>query len=355
MSIHKYSWKWRKKPAPGQKTVCVSRYGAFGDSLQAAAICAGFKRQGYWVVFNGSDPQWRVVEHDPNIDDFIVQHALQIPMGALGDYYCWLRSKHDRFVNLVESVEKTLLANEKTVEFEWAPLARHQHMNHNYLERQALIARVPYVPSDQRFYPTEEEMDWAMRIRKNFAPPGTRLILWVLSGSGAVHKLYPWQDDIIEKLPAVSPGIRIILIGHPDNRELEVGLCGKQVMGTCGKWTIRQALTMACASDLVVGPETGTMIAVSMLPIPKIVFLSHSTRENLTRDWVNTASLSAPVMECGGRGNNEAPACHQMHIGFDAACRRNEKFGVAECMVRIDPKIVWARIQQAVMTGKVDP
>jgi hypothetical protein len=86
--------------------------------------------------------------------------------------------------------------------------------------------------------------------------------------------------------------------------------------------------------------------------MPKVVFLSHSTPENLTKHWVNTTSMWAPFTRCPGRGENEAPACHQMHPKFEPACRRHETQGTAQCVAEIKPEWVWNVLQQAMVEGK---
>ena len=66
------------------------------------------------------------------------------------------------------------------------------------------------------------------------------------------------------------------------------------------------------------------------MPMAKVVFLSHSTVENLTRDWLHTVSLHSVNTSCPGRGMNDAPACHQLHYGW-THCKRGEKTGIAQC------------------------
>lgn len=68
-------------------------------------------------------------------------------------------------------------------------------------------------------------------------------------------------------------------------------------------------MTFARVADLVVGSETGVMNAVAFLNVPKIVTLSHSSHENLTRDWVNCSALT-PV-------NTPCYPCHRMQYGFE--------------------------------------
>ena len=44
--------------------------------------------------------------------------------------------------------------------------------------------------------------------------------------------------------------------------------------------------------DVVIGPETGVLNAASYIGLPhKIVMLSHSSKENLSKHWNNTTTL----------------------------------------------------------------
>jgi ADP-heptose:LPS heptosyltransferase len=117
----------------------------------------------------------------------------------------------------------------------------------------------------------------------------------------------------------------------------------KRVHRRSGVWEIRQSLAFMDVIDMAVGPETGLLNAASMLPYPKVVFLSHSTDENLTRDWVNTHAMASANTVCPGRGNNEAPACHQLHYGWQY-CKATED-GIAQCQADISGeevyKVVW--------------
>jgi hypothetical protein len=73
---------------------------------------------------------------------------------------------------------------------------------------------------------------------------------------------------------------------------------------------------MAQVADAVVGPETGVLNAVGMEDNLKVVFLSHSSVANLTRDWVNTVSLSCE------------PPDHMLHYGWETL-RKDPETGAA--------------------------
>lgn len=336
-----------------EKTACVVRFGAFGDMLQASSVIAGLHRQGFRVTLMSSPPGSDVMTHDPNVDAFLLQDRDQVPNAELGDYWAYWAKKFDRFVNLSESVEGTFLAMPGRTAHFWPPAVRHKHLNFNYLQHQHEIAGVP----DKmcvRFYATAEEKAWA---REQRAKMGQVVVLWQLAGSSRMHKTYPWLDEIVARLMisyrgGEYPQVDVVLTGGPECVDLENGWQEEpRVHLTCGKWSIRQTLAFLDESDVIVGGETGVLNAAACLPQPKVVFLSHSTRNNLTRDWINTVSLSAPRVTCPGRGENEAPACHMLHYDWNH-CRKGEKKGVAVCMEEIHPALAFEAIQQAILNGK---
>jgi ADP-heptose:LPS heptosyltransferase/predicted SAM-dependent methyltransferase len=339
------SYRTKKRPA---KTAGVIRYGAFGDLMQASSVLAGLKKQGYHVTLFSSPPGCDVIRHDPNIDVHFLQDKDQVPNPALGEYWGYWKKRFDKWVNLSESVEGSFLALPGRVQHEWPPDVRHRHMNVNYLQHQHEIAGVPDV-LNMRFYATPEEREWAKAER---AKMGKTAVLWQLAGSSRMHKTYPWLDEIVARLMISYPDVEVVLTGGPECRMLEDGWQEeKRVHCTSGLWTIRQTLAFLEEADVIVGAETGVLNAAACLAAPKIVFLSHSTRNNLTRDWVNTVALSSPHTHCPGRGENAAPACHMMHYTFEF-CRKGDKKGVAACMEDIHPALVWEALQDAIITKK---
>jgi ADP-heptose:LPS heptosyltransferase len=359
VSINRFSWKTPVNPE-NKPTCCIIRYGAYGDTVQAASLCAAARKAGYHVTFICSFPGSELVFLDPNIDRLIVQMQNQVPIGWLGHFWIWYRSKgapghkpFDKWVNLTESVECNLLAIAGNIKFEWTPKARHQAMNFNYLEHQHLLADLPYAP-EFKFHSTDAEKRWRDEELARMKKAGIqKYILWALAGSSRTHKLYPHEDQIWAHVLQhySSQGWGVMSVGDPTCTDLEKGFEGQpRFWRTSGKYTMRQVALMMETADVVVGPETGVMSMAAFYPMPKIVFLSHSTVENLTRDWINTTSLWAPNTHCPGRGANEVPACHKMLASFEG-CRRHEKYGTAQCAAEILPEWVWEAIQVAMNTG----
>jgi predicted SAM-dependent methyltransferase/ADP-heptose:LPS heptosyltransferase len=338
------------------KTVGVCRYGAYGDLLQTASICWHLKQQGYHVTLYCTPDGQQVVQHDPNIDDFYIQDRDQVPNQGLEFFWREQAKKYDRWINLSESVEGALLTIRNRIVDSYPPSVRHALCNRNYLEYMHEIAQVPFEPK-VHFYPTELERAWA---KKERAKHGDFCVVYSLSGS-SVHKHWPWMDNVISAMLLDFPEIEVVLVGGPDGVILEQGW-EKTPRVTCrsGKWSIRETLAFVQTADVVIGSETGVLNSVSFEEMPKVVFLSHSTQENLTRDWVNTHSLASLETHCKGRGKNEAPACHQMHYGWShcteapAPAGTEELYprkgaGVAQCQADIDPenayKVMWHVIQ----------
>jgi len=168
------------------------------------------------------------------------------------------------------------------------------------------------------------------------------IIMWVLSGS-SVHKAWPYMDKIIARILLTWPDATIVLTGDPLSKILEAGWENEsRVLKTCGEWNARKSLSFAQVCDMVIGPETGIMNAVGLMDMPKIITLSHSSVENLSKHWVKTTALEPRGCDCW--------PCHQLNHSF-TQCPRDEKTGVAVCQAKISPESMWAAIKEHQSSG----
>jgi hypothetical protein len=102
-----------------------------------------------------------------------------------------------------------------------------------------------------------------------------------------------------------------------------------------GKMGIRQTLALAQVVNLVVGPETGVLNAVAFEPNGKVIMLSHSSKENLSKHWVNTTTLTP--------ANTPCYPCHRLH--YDSQfCHLVEGTHAAACQDDIAPDSVFLAI-----------
>ena len=324
---------YRNAPA-NTKRACVVRYGGFGDMLQAAGVLPALKADGFHVTVMTTPRGRSVIEHDPNVDAFFIQDENQVPNHLLADFWEFQAKKYDRFVNLSESIEGTLLSIPGRANHAWPKEVRHRYMNKNYHEFTAEIAGVKFSP-DGKFYPTEFEraQAQAMVAAKGFT------VLYALSGSSQ-HKFYAGQDAVIAALLLAVPDITIFLAGDEACRILEAGWEKEpRVVCLSGEQTIRETLALAQAVDCVVGPETGVLNAVGFdSGVAKVCLLSHSSIENLTKHWVNAYPIEPAGMDCY--------PCHRLHYGM-RHCFEDAETGTAMCQVSIKP----ARVVSAIMAA----
>lgn len=322
-----------------EKTVCICRFGGFGDMIQASSIFPELKRHGYHITVMTTPKGQNVILHDPNVDAWLIQDNDQVPNEELGAYWKCQAAKYDRFINLSESVEGTLLAMPGRVNHGWPVEMRRKELNRNYLEFTAEIAGVEYNP-EPKFYATFDEACEATNfLTKAMADAEISYaytIMITLAGS-SVHKMYPGQDAVIAQILLGIPNAIVILCGDAACKLLEEGWQHEpRVVCTSGEMSIRQTLTLANMMDCVVGPETGVLNAVAFEPaVSKVCLLSHSSHENLTRDWPNSIAI-APSVACY--------PCHRLHYGREF-CPHDEETGAAICAASIPPDLVFKAIK----------
>lgn len=348
LMVFRVEWSGQKVELRSRpkKSVCVCRFGGFGDMLQASNVFPMLKRQGFHVTVMTTPKGRDVIKEDPHVDDWIIQDPDQVPNHELTDYWRAWAPKFDRFVNLSESVEGTLLALPGRTNHAWPDEVRRKRLNVNYLEFTAELAGVPY-KSEARFYPTAEEKVYAKEYLRSCSaiinkdtpaicvPKRPFTILWALAGS-SVHKFYPHQDNVIAAVLMNVPEAVVILTGDEACQILEQGWEAEpRVRLESGKQSIRQTLALAQAVDVVVGPETGVLNAVAFEPVAKVLMLSHSSHENLSKHWVRSKVLT-PNVKCY--------PCHRLHYGTEW-CPTNEETGAAICAQSIPPSAVYDAIK----------
>lgn len=341
---HKYSYL---DPKP-EKTCAIVRYGAWGDALQMSSVLPGLKKQGFHITLYTTPRAWEVVKEDPNINAVIMQDTDQVPNQALGAFWGHEKKKYDRWINLSESVEGTWLTLSSAISHSWPKAVRDKRFDGNYVEFQHELSGVPYPKPYVKFYTTLEEQNWVAD--KKTELDASPLILWVLNGS-SVHKVWPHIDQIFARVLTCFPKAKIVTIGDAKSMMLvEPWRNEPRIVACSGKeeWTIRRTLAFAQQCDLVIGPETGVLSGVSMEKLPKILFLSHSSHNNLSRDWTNTFALFSTKTKCF--------PCHQMHYNWDNCVKNEDKkadgtdevwAGTAQCQVDIPPQACWEAILRA--------
>lgn len=326
------------------KGACVVRLGGMGDMIQASNVLPALKRAGYHVTFMTTPQGQDILKNDPHIDAWYIQDTDQVPNNSLGLYWDYHRVKYDLFVNLSMSVEGRLLVMGGDIRRHWPKEAIHAECNVNYMEFMNKLAGMEFAP-EQRFYPSADEQTWAKHELK--ALNGKQVIMWSLSGS-SMHKTTPFVDHVIARTLMAYPDTAFILVGDQACQILEGGSWANEERVWCrsGKYSVRQTLTLAQQVDVVIGPETGVLNSVGMEPVRKVVLLSHSTEENLTKHWLNTTALAPVKTACY--------PCHKLHVGWgscpkvtignaEASCE------AAACVAELDQDVIYTALRDALI------
>lgn len=317
---------FKARPKP-EKSLGVVRLGAYGDALWITSVLPKLKADG-WHITVYTQPQGEAsLRLDPNIDEFRVQanEIFGAESAALqATYWMYLEKKHDRFVNLVGSVERNILPAMSDPNFYLPYEQRARVFDRNYLECVHEWAGVTF---DRRFVrvtftPSGEELSWANAERNKHK--GAYVVINP-SGSSAA-KWWPHAQKTMDLLAAA--GVHGALIGD---------LRGEQFNAPEG-WTvygktldIRQAYTLAMQADVVIGAESAIVNAVAHEKPFKIVLLSHSSANNLTRDWERTLALAPVDLPCY--------PCHRIHSDF-SFCRRSSESGASLCQHSATAEVV---------------
>jgi ADP-heptose:LPS heptosyltransferase/predicted SAM-dependent methyltransferase len=320
----------RTQPRPA-KAAAIVRPGVYGDSLWASSTAYHLKREGYHVTVYTEEPGEEILRHDPNIDRLVVTDRNTLPVQHYGEFWAEEERRYDRWVNLVEICETRLLVTPQQLISSWPKDLRHEHCNRNYLEAMHEVAGVPH-ELQVRFHPSEDERAWA---RAERAALGARpVVVFGPSGSTA-PKFWPYAQELVARLAALK--VHVVIVG--DTRGMQFAPQPYVHVKGMGEWTLRKSLSFAQVADAVIGQESVLTNSVCMEPMRKVVLLSHSTRENLTRDWVNTQSLAGAV---------PCYPCHRIHYTLETC---TPGAGRAACQDAITPEHVLEALQDAINVG----
>ncbi len=325
--------------SPGQKRACVCRFGGFGDMLQTALVFPALKKQGYHLTVMTTPKGMDVIREDPHVDDWYLLDKDQVPNGELTAFWAEQAREFDKFVNLSESIEGHLLALPGRANHAWPHEVRKKRLNANYHEWTAELAQVTFAPTSL-FWASDREVLEANGLLED----GEFSVLWALAGS-SLHKFTPHQDAVIARMLLEMPEARVYLVGDDACKVLEQGWEREpRVVCLSGELSIRQTLALAQQVDLVIGPETGVLNAVGMERVPhKVLLLSHSSRNNLSKHWIHTQALEPEDCTCY--------PCHRLHYSSEF-CDVDTPTGAARCAENITPAAIYGAAEKVYKTWK---
>jgi len=317
------------KRANGQKTVLVTRYGAIGDLIMLTPVIKQLKEDGYYVVMNTHENTIPLT-CNPNIDAYIKQKTDEVPNEKLDGYWKELGVGFDKVLNFSGSIEDALLKAEGKPEFHLPKSIRHETCNKNYQDHTMELAGYDIKGKLPELYFSKEEHKWAKKLRDKYSD---KFIVLVSMSGSAYHKIYPFMENVATEFLDKYKDTLVITVGDFISKILEWE--HPRTLAWSGKLKLRKSLILTQYADLVVGTETGVLNAASCFDTPKIVMLSHSTEENLTKYWKNTESVN---------GNVSCYPCHQLHYS-NKSCKQNSATDSPICMTMIRPEQILLRME----------
>lgn len=315
------------------KKCLVCRMGAFGDAIFVTPLLKKLKEDGYHVTVYVSKWTDMVLKNNPNIDKAIVQ-LNDMTFKELKEKLETMKPDYDKFIDLSGSIEASLLLEEGTPEFNLPKDVVDKTCNVNYQDRTMEIGGYPEVKGCKgELFFSQFEVSEARKFRQKYED--YFLILWALSGS-SFHKAYPYTEHIEKALLRKYQNIMFLNVGDTFCEILDIPH-ESRIKNYSGKWSIRKTMLMTKYVNLVIGCETGVLNAASCYDTNKVIMLSHSSEENLTKYWTNTTVLTANV---------PCQPCHKLVKTLEA-CPHNEFLMSPICMSEIKPLDVFCAIEKS--------
>lgn len=296
------------------------------------------KEDGYHVTYNCTE-RGDVLRGNPFIDKFLHQKTNEIPAQELDVYWKKLAEGYDKFINLSESIEGSLLTIKGREAWNWSHEKRDAALGSiNYYDRTLEIGGYPHIKgrNPEMFFSGGEETQ-AREFRKKYK--GKFLVMWSLSGS-SFHKVYPYTEMVAREFLHRHEDAMTLTMGDDFCRMLEWS--HPRSKNYSGNWPIRKTLLMTKYVDLVVATETGIANGVACFDTPKIILLSHSSEENLTKYWKNVYPIHADV---------PCYPCHKLHYTMDT-CPIDQQIYAPVCMSKLDPTKILEKMEETYLNWK---
>ena len=317
------------------KKALVIRLGALGDHLIISPVLNKLKQDGYYIIFN-TNKRGRDIFANANYIDEFLDHDENMPVDDLEGHWEKLKAdiKPDKYINFTGSIEQALALHPSQPLYIYPKSERQRVCDVNYYEYAEKVADITlnsYLPVINFSTENIEEA-------KKYIKPDRFNLLWCLSGSGK-NKTYPWTDYVMGSLIQKIPNINIITVGDFKCKILEVnGFPEKNLTELAGEVPIMISIALTKLVDVVVSPDTAVLHASGAFRTPKVGLLGHTTKENITKHFVNDFSIQSKA-SC-------AP-CFRLIYDHVIQCPCDYVSGAAWCMSEIAPEEVFENILKA--------
>lgn len=280
----------------------IIRHGAIGDAIMATAVIPYLRQEKYEIDFYTNERGREVVKHDPRIQNIII-HDENIAIEDLFEHWQKVGEPYDKVVNFHDLMENRVLFAYPQPEYFWPVRKRRELVgNKNYIDLH--IERAGYKPQLGMRAPSlclskEETMKgkaWQRKHKNHFK------VVWALAGS-SIHKVWRYFEPCAREFLARHKDAWIFTVGDYSCKLLT--FAHERVQNTMfWEMPFRDTMILTKYADLVVGPETGTIIAAGAFGTPVLCLLTHSSKYQVTGTFKNDYSVQAPTW---------CSPCHLLH------------------------------------------
>ena len=331
------------------RKVLLSRFGAFGDLIHCTHIPRLLKMEGFdYVAFQYNHKGIDVFANNPYIDEHIHFNPYEYPIAEYPVSFLEKRLQYmkeqggyEKVINLQNSIERDYIAMEDMNEYYMSSATRRQKFGkHNYYDQTTLFAGYPkHVGMKGELYFTEDE-ERVVRYIYEEKYKGQFVVIANLSGSSK-QKLFYNAEHICKKFLKRHPDAVVITMGDQDCKE-HVEFQGERIINRSGKfgergYPFRQSMLMTKYANLVIGCESGLMVAATLLGAPTVQLMTAASIKNHGGDFKNDFSLQSQV---------HCSPCHKGPYDF-LGCPKFEHMGMQyPSCIRFDSETVLQRMEE---------
>ena len=333
------------------KKAYVIRYGAFGDTIHCSHIPRLLKeKEGFdHVTFEYNPKAYPILYNNPFIDEHIHFDPHSWPICTTPLSYLQKRWKliyeeghYTHMIQLQNSIEYGYIAMEDTNEYYMSDKERREMFGkHNYYDVTTIAAGYPqHVGMKGDIFFEKDEIELVDNIFKE-RYEGKFVVVVNLSGTSK-HKLFYGAEAIIKEFLSRHDDAVCITMGDDDCKK-HIEFKGDRIINRCGEFApgmhypIKQSMLVCKKANLVIGCESGLMVAATLLGSPVIQLMTAASIKNHGGDFSNDRSLQSPC---------RCSPCHKgpyEYIGCPKFDYLNEKYPLC---IKFDPKTVLERMEK---------
>lgn len=279
----------------------ITRYGAVGDFIHCSHIPRLLKEKaGFdYVAFEYNYKGKEVLLTNPYIDEHIHFDPSSMPSWPVSVLHKrWAEIKErggfDLHLNLQLSIEHGFIAMETQNEYyRNDEYRRIKYGSHNYYDQSSIWSGHPeWCGEVGNIYFSDDE---ELKVKEFYDTKGKDKFVMITNLSGtSKHKIFYNAKDIITTFLGRHPDAICLTMGDKDCQE-NLEFDSDRVIRCANRCPYRQSMLMTKYCNLLIGAESGLMVAGTLLGAPTVQLMTAASIKNHGGDFNNDFSLQSPA------------------------------------------------------------